>query len=73
MILSALSTEKKYVNISRTRIQKATAGTLQVRPMHKPQYDPDVAGNKLTKAPWEKKSDYPMQLVLFDERGGIRT
>ena len=40
-------TEKKYVDISSARIQKAVAGTLRVRPMNKPKYDPNAAGNKL--------------------------
>ncbi|MBF0200785.1 MAG: site-specific DNA-methyltransferase [Desulfamplus sp.] len=62
-------TEIKYVNIAKTRIQEAIAGTLQVRPMNKPKYDPNAAGNKLITAPWEKhKEDYPAQADLFDKR-----
>lgn len=63
-------TESKYVNIAKTRIQEAIAGTLQVRPMNKPKYDPNVAGNKLTEVPWkQQKEGCPMQPVLFDKRG----
>lgn len=50
-------TEKKYIEISKTRIQEAVAGTLKVRPMNKPKYDPNIARNKLTKSPWEQRHD----------------
>jgi len=67
-------TEKKYVNISKTRIQEAIAGTLQVRPMNKPKYDPKVAGNKLTNAPWEQQKEAsPIQSVLFDKKGEYKS
>jgi len=46
-------TERKYVEIARSRIRKTVAGTLKVRPMNKPKYDPNIAGNKLIKVPWE--------------------
>lgn len=63
-------TERKYINISKTRIQEAIAGTLQVRPMNKPKYDPNIAGNKLTKSPWtQQNGDCPIQPVLFEKRG----
>ncbi len=55
---------KKYVDIALDRIRKAVDGTLKTRPMNKPVYDPTQAGNKLTKAPWEKE-DTPLQLGLF--------
>jgi adenine-specific DNA-methyltransferase len=48
-------TVDKYVDIARDRIQQEMAGILRTRPMHKPIYDPDEAGNKLTVAPWSKK------------------
>ena len=44
--------QKKYINISRSRIQETLAGTIKIRPMNKPKYDPKAAGNKLTQAPW---------------------
>ncbi len=62
--------EKKYVDISRRRIQEAVLGTLKVRPMNKPKYDPNISGNKLTEAPWEKKAqDQSIQPMLFENRG----
>lgn len=61
--------EKKYVDISRRRIQEAVLGTLKVRPMNKPKYDPNISGNKLTEAPWEKKAqDQSVQPMLFENR-----
>ena len=62
-------TEKKFVDISATRIREATAGTLRVRPMNACKYDPDRAKNKHTKAPWKHQPDrYPIQPALFDKR-----
>lgn len=55
---------KKYIDIALDRIQRTVDGTLKTRPMNKPVYDPALAGNKLTKAPWEKE-DTPLQLSLF--------
>jgi len=63
-------TEKKYVDISRMRIQEAIDGTLKVRPMNKPKYDPITAGNKLTEAPWEHHPE--SQPMLFDKRGDYK-
>lgn len=45
--------EHEYIQIARERIGKSINGTLKVRPMHKPKYDPKAAGNKLTKSPWK--------------------
>lgn len=67
-------TEKKYVSISKKRIQMAVAGTLQVRPMNKPKYDPKAAGNKLTQIPWQNQDeDYATQPVLFDKKRRTNT
>ena len=41
-----------YVTIAAERIQATREGTLPVRPMHKPIYDPKDAGKGLTTAPW---------------------
>jgi adenine-specific DNA-methyltransferase len=51
--------KKKYVDLAYERIKKAISGNLKTRPMNKPVYDPILAGNNLTKAPWqnEKKSE----------------
>jgi len=63
-------TENKYITISKTRIQEAIAGTLKVRPMNKPKYDPKIAGNKLTKAPWGHYEESNLkQPMLLEERG----
>ena len=43
----------KYIKIARERVEKLQNGSLKRRPMHKPIYDPESAGNKLTRAPWE--------------------
>ncbi len=43
--------EPRYIDIARDRIQSAFDGTLKVRPMNKPKYEP-VAGNKLVNSPW---------------------
>ncbi len=42
---------KKYIDIARRRIQDEIAGTLKTRPMHKPVYDPEKAGNSLRIGP----------------------
>ena len=42
----------KYVKTAHDRIQKAIHGTLRVRPMNTPVYDPKDAGSSLTTAPW---------------------
>lgn len=45
-------TVKEYVDIARTRVSQSLDGTLPVRPMHKPVFDPDDAGKALRTAPW---------------------
>lgn len=55
----------KYVTLARQRIEQEMDGTLQTRPMTKPVYDPIVAGNSLTIAPWTKNE--PAQLVLLEK------
>ncbi len=42
----------RYVELSRERISAAIRGELKTRPMHRPVYDPQKSGNKLTVAPW---------------------
>lgn len=46
----------KYIELARSRIRQEIEGTLKTRPMHKPIYDPDKAGNKLRISPWSKES-----------------
>jgi adenine-specific DNA-methyltransferase len=45
-------TVHKYVSIACDRIGKAFKGTLRVRAMNTPVYDPKDAGSSLTTAPW---------------------
>jgi adenine-specific DNA-methyltransferase len=65
---------KKYVDIARNRINQAIDGTLRVRPMSRPVFDPKDAGKSLTTAPWgnnissSSKADQERQLTLLDER-----
>ncbi|MBN2131386.1 MAG: site-specific DNA-methyltransferase [Sedimentisphaerales bacterium] len=43
----------KYAELANRRIQQELAGTLRTRPMGKPVYDPKLAGNSLTRVPWQ--------------------
>ncbi len=56
-----------YVDIALDRIEKEIKGTLRTRPMHKPVYDPEEAGNSLTTAPWNGKEIEP-PLISYLER-----
>jgi adenine-specific DNA-methyltransferase len=62
-------TEKKYIDIAKKRIQDAADGTLRVRPMNKPKYDPGLHNNKLTIPPWEKQDSE--QADLFKNKGAV--
>ena len=42
----------KYSNIALHRIKMASEGTLKIRPMNRPVFDPKDAGSSLTTAPW---------------------
>ena len=59
-------TVTKYINLARDRIGKEIAGTLRTRPMNKPVYDPEEAGNSLRIAPWAKKQE-DVQLRLLEK------
>lgn len=48
----------EYIKIARERIAQAMDGTLPVRPMNTPVYDPNKAGNSLTRRPWD--APYPL-------------
>lgn len=54
----------KYVEIAKERIYNELRGTLKTRPMYKPVYDPEKAGNKLINPPWEE-SKQKTQLKLL--------
>lgn len=59
-----------YVKLAHQRIQQEMEGTLRTRPMDRPVYDPVLAGNSLSVAPWGRNTD---QNNLFDEAcEGIR-
>jgi adenine-specific DNA-methyltransferase len=58
---------RKYVDLAKRRIEQELAGTLKTRPMDKPIYDPEEAGNSLRIAPWSKKPD-ERQLRLLEKR-----
>ncbi len=60
---------KKYVDLAKGRIQKAIVGVLPTRPMDKPIYDPNKAGNKLTIPPWkEQNTDTSTQMTLLENK-----
>lgn len=67
----------EYAAIARERILQAMNGTLPVRPMHTPVYDPRNAGKSLTENPWKDglAIRYPMpapapaeQFMLLQKR-----
>lgn len=60
---------QKYINIAHDRIKQEVAGTLKTRPMNKPVYDPEEAGNSLRIAPWENHQEKSEQLRLLEKRG----
>lgn len=52
----------EYVEIARTRIAQAMRGMLPVRAMNTPVYDPNKAGNSLTRNPWMNPQQAPATL-----------
>jgi adenine-specific DNA-methyltransferase len=60
---------QKYVEISKRRIRQATNGTLPVRPMNTPVFDPKNAGKSLLTAPWKSpQPDAESQALLLLDR-----
>lgn len=57
-------TLQKYVNLANDRIKQEIAGTLRTRPMNKPVYDPEEAGNSLRIAPWDKQQNNGQLRIL---------
>jgi adenine-specific DNA-methyltransferase len=58
-----------YVDLARQRITQEIAGTLKTRPMNKPIYDPEDAGESLTSPPWkEKQKERQMKLLEKSRR-----
>jgi len=66
-------TVPKYVDLARKRIHEEIAGTLRTRPMNKPVYDPEAAGNSLRVPPWAKKQADEAQLRLLEKKGVYST
>jgi len=58
---------QKYIDIAQDRIKQEIAGTLKTRPMNKPVYDPEEAGNSLRIAPWDN-SQNAKQLRILDKQ-----
>lgn len=65
---------EEYVKVARERARQALSGTLPVRPMNTPVYDPVKAGSKLTVNPWQdpettsSRNVKPRQAVLMQQR-----
>ncbi|PIY24443.1 MAG: site-specific DNA-methyltransferase [Deltaproteobacteria bacterium CG_4_10_14_3_um_filter_51_14] len=66
-------TVPKYVDLARKRIHEEIAGTLRTRPMNKPVYDPEAAGNSLRVPPWTKNQSDQAQLRLLEKKGVYST
>jgi len=56
----------RYVEIANDRIQREITGTLKTRPMNKPVYDPEKAGNSLRCSPWAS-SETSRENLLFEK------
>ncbi len=57
---------EQYCHIAEERILSAAGGTLQVRPMNKPVFDPKNAGIALTRSPWIATIDHVATARLMD-------
>ncbi len=63
----------RYIEIARQRIQEAMDGTLRVRPMGQPKYDPKAAGNSLAIAPWLSTEDeHPAESPEHEQEKQLR-
>jgi len=61
-------THSRYVEIARSRIHQALQGTLPVRPMNRPVFNPRDAGRALTTAPWLKQGELNGVLALGEKQ-----
>jgi adenine-specific DNA-methyltransferase len=59
---------KKYLDVARERIHMASSGTLQVRPLGRPVFDPKNAGYAITRAPWLTNGAQPKQQRLLEKK-----
>ena len=57
----------RYAAIARERIAAAADGTLPIRPMHRPVFNPKDAGRNLLTAPWLNDSKTETELVLREK------
>jgi adenine-specific DNA-methyltransferase len=60
-------TVQKYIKIAGERIRQAADGTLPIRPMTRPVFDPRDAGRALTTAPWLQSDGQNGQLLLAEK------
>jgi adenine-specific DNA-methyltransferase len=60
--------ERKYIDVAVERIEQELRGTLKTRPMNRPVYDPVLAGNSLTKAPWTYLDDSEQPLLIKERK-----
>jgi len=60
-------TVHKYVGLAKERIARASEGTLPIRPMSRPVFDPRDAGRALTTAPWLHAPEENRPLVLAEK------
>lgn len=58
---------EKYTRIAHDRIRQEMAGTLKTRPMNRPVYDPNEAGNSLRVATWKQPMDEQLRLLEGDQ------
>lgn len=56
-------TQEKYQQIAARRILAAADGSLKVRPMNRPVFDPKNAGRSLQTAPWLEPTDNQLRIL----------
>jgi adenine-specific DNA-methyltransferase len=54
---------QKYVDIAHDRMNQLINGILKIRPMNRPVYDPDKAGDSLRFAPWEMEKENKQMIM----------
>lgn len=64
---------RKYVEISKSRIELAAHDELPVRPMARPVFDPKDAGRNLLTAPWLVEKPPADQMALLEKANPYRT
>jgi adenine-specific DNA-methyltransferase len=64
---------RKYIEISKSRIELAAHDELPVRPMDRPVFDPKDAGRNLLTAPWLTEKQPVDQMALLEKATPYRT